>query len=166
METKADVLNFAIEFERESIEHYQKLSSQTVIKELSSIFRFLANEEKSHYEILKAWRDNTAPQFLGGDSLIPDTEKVFQKLSDHFNTYGIPATNYYDAYEKARIFEEKSISFYESLSEQIAEGQRILLTKIIDQEKKHAQFFINLLEFLRHPGEWLENAEWHHLEEY
>jgi rubrerythrin len=166
METKMNLLDFAIEIERKSIEQYQQLSRQTIVKELSSIFLFLAGEEKSHYEILKAWRDNTDSPVLEESQSIPDADNAFQKLSDHFNTYGVPATHYYNAYDKARIFEEKSIAFYESLIGQIPEGQKNLLMKIIGQEKKHAQFLVNLLEFLRHPGEWLENAEWYHLEEY
>ena len=166
METKTDLLDSVIEIERKSIELYQDFSRQTIVKELSGIFKFLAAEEKSHYEIVKAWRDNSDSPVLDESQLIPDPNNVFQKLADHFNTYGIPATHYYDAYDKARLFEEKSIAFYESLAEQISEGQKKLLGKIIDQEKKHTEFFINLLEFLRHPGEWIENAEWYHLEAY
>jgi rubrerythrin len=166
METKTDLLNSAIEIERKSIELYQEFSRQTIVEELSSIFQFLAAEEKSHYEILKAWRENADAPVLDESQLIADPENVFQKLADHFNIYGVPATHYYNAYDKARIFEEKSIAFYENLDEQIPVGQKIILMKIIDQEKKHAQFLKNLLEFVRHPGEWLENAEWYHLEEY
>jgi len=140
METKLKLLDFAMDLERKSIELYQNLSGQTIVKELSKIFQFLAGEEKSHYEVLKAWRDNTDPPVLEGVPFIPDPENIFPKLSEHFNIYGIPATHYYDAYEKARLFEEKSLAFYENLLVNIEEGRKELLLKIIEQEKTMRYF--------------------------
>ena len=166
METKVNLLDLAMDLELKSIELYQNLSNQTLVKELTSVFQFLAAEEKSHYEILRTWRENADSPDLEFMPFIPDLEKVFQKLSEHFRAYGIPATHYYNAFEKARIFEKNSLEFYEDLLEKIEEGRKVLLMKIIDQEKQHAEFLTNMLEFLRYPGEWLENAEWYHLEEY
>jgi rubrerythrin len=79
----------------------------------------------------------------------------------------VPATHYYNAYEKALKFEEKSVALYESILTKLdKKDQKGIVNKILDQEKSHVQFLHNMLEFLRHPGEWLENAEWFHQEAY
>jgi rubrerythrin len=166
METDMNILDFALEIEQEGIDLYKQLAKVTIVRELSGIFLFLADEEKRHYEIVDAWRNNTDVPRLDEVSILGDPENVFKKLSENFYAFNIPTTNYYDAYSKACCFEEKSIAFYTNLLDQSKDGQKGLVEKIIDQEKEHALFFINLLEFLRHPGEWLENAEWYHLEEY
>lgn len=166
METKNNALDFVMELEQKSMELYSDLARRATLKELSGIFQFLASQEKSHYEIVKSWQDNTVSPALEETPFFPDIDKVFKNLSDHFNGNGTMALHYYNAYEKARTFEEKSVAFYEQLLENSEAGRKSILMKIIDQEKNHVLFIVNLLEFLRHPGEWLENAEWYHQEEY
>ena len=46
------------------------------------------------------------------------------------------------------------------------EPQRTVLKNIIHQEKGHALLISSLMEFNRAPGEWLENAEWYHIDEF
>ena len=74
--------------------------------------------------------------------------------------------DYYDAYEKALAFENKSAALYESQLSAIeisvaTDGRRTVLKNIIHQERAHALFITCLMEFNRSPGEWLENAEWY-----
>ncbi len=166
METEKNVFDFAMGLELKSVELYENLARQTPFREVASIFRYLAGEEKSHYEIVKAWRSGSPAPVPEESPFFPELDKVFRKLSDHFNENGVPANHYYHAYEKARVFEEKTLALYKNLLETIEDDRKILLMRIIDQEKNHAMFISNLLELLRHPGEWLENAEWYHLEEY
>ena len=96
-------------------------------------------------------------------------QKTFQSLTEHFKTAGAPAISHGDAYEKALTLENKSIELYAgALKDALLkeESAVVLLRAIIDQEKKHARLIASLLEFQRNPGEWLENAEWRHLEEF
>jgi rubrerythrin len=135
-----NVLDFALEIEREGIELYKKLSDGKIVKELSGIFLFLAEEEKRHYEIVEAWRNNTEVPTLDNVSILGNPENVFKKLSEHFYIYNTPTAHYYDAYSKACSFEEKSIAFYTNLLDHLENGQKGLMQKIIDQEKEHALF--------------------------
>lgn len=162
-----DLLELAMAIEKEGIDCYTKFAGEAVGQEVSGIFMFLAREEKNHYEILDAWHNYTDVPALDNFNIRKQSKAVFARLSDHFETYGTPATHYYSAYEKALRLEEKSVAFYqEALLKIENRDQNEILKKIIEQEKSHARFFIDMLEFLRHPGEWLENAEWYHLEEY
>jgi hypothetical protein len=48
------------------------------------------------------------------------------------------------------------------------EPQHSIFLQLEDQEKKHLRIMENIVEFISkpEPGNWLENAEWHHLDKY
>jgi rubrerythrin len=166
METEGNVLETAMELEQKSVELYATLARQTESAELASVFRFLADEEKSHCAVINAWRAH-APAPAPGDGEVPHGfDAVFKKLSEQFDRSNAPPLHYHQAYEKALAFEEKAVGFYTELLKEGSEERNTVIMKIIDQENGHAHFLRNLLEFLRNPGEWLENAEWRHAEEY
>ena len=162
-------LSFAKEIERKGFEHYTRLADATRVREIAGLFRYLAREEKRHLEIFESWEKKSALPPVENSGISKHAAKAFEILSEQFKTAGVPAINHDDAYEKALEFENKSIRFYtEALSgnEVSDESQRAVLESIIDQEKTHARLITSLMEFQRHPGEWLENAEWHHSDEY
>jgi rubrerythrin len=161
------ILEFAMGIEKEGMDYYKHLANTSVGKDVASIFTFLSEEEKRHYEIFAALRNNADVPPLEDFAILSRAPQVFKGLADHFETYGVPATHYYNAYEKALRFEEKSVSYYsDALTKIMDAAKKDILAKIIDQEKTHVQFITGLLEFLRHPGEWLENAEWVHTDEF
>jgi rubrerythrin len=161
-----DILDMAMDLELKSVEFYSTLARQTAIEAVSNVFRFLSGQEKAHYEIVKAWRDNIPAPVLQSETILVDSDKIFKNLSEHFSKADDRALNYYQAYEQALLFEEQSVHYYRRLLGKSDDGRKAIIMRIIDQEKSHARFIKNLMEFLRHPGEWLENAEWHHLDEY
>ena len=161
-------LELAMDIEDEGIRYYMHLSAKTIDKESATIFQYLAKEEQRHYDIFNAWQKKIeAPPIEDTGIFGIDAPTVFKRLMDHFETFGVPAVHYHDAYEKALLFEKKSIAAYtDALTKLDEREQKVMLTKIITQEKSHARFITHMLEFLRHPGEWLENAEWVHHEEF
>ena len=89
-------------------------------------------------------------------------KEVKQEL--HINT-SEDAVNF----RKARDIEEMSQTFYLEKAEQVegVEAKQIFL-KLAQEEGKHLRIMENIVEFVSRPepGNWLENAEWTHLEEY
>lgn len=165
------MLDFAKEIEMKGFQHYSELAKTADTKEISSIFGYLAKEEKRHYKIFDSWQRNVNIPPLGKSNILRNSKLAFRKLAKHFNTLGVSAVNRDDAYGKALSFENKSIDLYTNALNKITdnvefEEQGNMLKVIIDQEKKHARLITALMEFQRHPGEWLENAEWNHLDEY
>lgn len=171
MEDGTSFLTFAKQIEIQGKDHYSMLAKDIPVPEISGIFRFLADEEQRHYDIFDAWQKNALlPQIVNAQILVK-SQKAFQKLWEQFREAGLPAMDYYKAYEKALAFENKSAALYErQLSEaEISLGtdqQQTVLKNIIHQERAHALFITCLMEFNRAPGEWLENAEWYHLDEF
>jgi rubrerythrin len=162
-------LRFAKTMELQSLKQYRELAEGTQSREIAGIFNFLAEEEEKHFNIFDAWErmDNLPTDEDSGISEY--AKKVFQTLADRFRTTGVSAIDRDDAYVKALGFESESIQFYTDTlngKEITDETQRTILKNIIDQEKRHAWLITSLMEFQRHPGEWLENAEWNHSEAY
>lgn len=164
-----DVLGLAKEIEQQGYEHYMNLADSTPVREISGIFKLLAREEKNHFEIFAAIEKNSVVPPAEDSEIVEHAEKVFQSLSDHFKTAGVPAFDHDDAFEKALQFENKSIRFYSEIisgKEFTDESNKAVLLYIIAQERMHARLISSLMEFFRHPGEWLENAEWRHIDDY
>jgi rubrerythrin len=162
-----DFYDFAKAIETESEALYSRLSARAGDRELSGIFRFLAREEQRHYAIIDAWQRSTEVPQVEATQLPGDVTSVFARLSDQFQTPGEPALDYEDAYRKALKLEEKGIALYEkALAEAEGTGRELQLRQLLEQERRHADFIRSLVDYLRHPGEWLENAEFHHSDEY
>jgi rubrerythrin len=163
-----DFLDYAKEIETLGMEQYALLSYKTHTRELSSIFVFLADQEKRHYEIFDSWQRKGPPPEVPAETVLGKAKEAFRRMAGHFMTNNyLPPLNYEQAYEKALLFENKSIALYEEALPKVEDReQRSVLERIIGQEKAHSRFITSLMEFLRHPGEWLENAEWNHLEEF
>ena len=74
-----------------------------------------------------------------------------------------------ESYRKARDIEEMSRKFYlDKAAETQQEDEKQIFFSLASEEEKHLRIMENIVEFVARPepGFWLENAEWHHLEEY
>jgi rubrerythrin len=166
-----DFLDFAKEIETRGMEQYSALAQTMQVRELSAIFEFMADQEKRHYELFNSWQRNGAtsnmPEFPA-ETVLGRAHDAFELIAGHFMPdQFVPPINYGQAYEQALEFENRSIALYEETLPRIGEGSwKSVLKLIVEQEKAHAQFITAMMEFLHHPGEWLENAEWRHTEEY
>ena len=83
----------------------------------------------------------------------------------------IDATKETQRYRKARDIEEASMKFYQEQDEKATGGggpQWQIFLQLAREEAQHLWIMENILEFVSRPepGNWLENAEWHHLDEY
>jgi rubrerythrin len=74
-----------------------------------------------------------------------------------------------EAYRKAMAIEEMSREFYlDKASNAGDEVVKQIFLRLAGEEEKHFRIMENIAEFVARPepGNWLENAEWHHLDEY
>ncbi len=162
-----DMLDFAMAIETEGIDFYTDLAARTPLRQIAGIFEFFAREERRHYDIFSAWKRNVKAPAVEDTNLVRKTVEVFREISRNFVTAGTPAIDHEDAYKKALSLEEKSIAFYNDAEARTAnEEQKTVLKLIIHQEHTHVRLINQMMEFQRHPNEWLENAEWNHQDEY
>jgi rubrerythrin len=70
-------------------------------------------------------------------------------------------------WEMALDVEKKSESFYREKSNEVEDaGHKVIFNKIADEEHRHWVTIENVIQFLRRPKAWLEDAEWNNLEDY
>jgi rubrerythrin len=165
-----DLLGIAEELENSAVLFYQDLAKSAKIGEFSSIFNDLAREERKHFEIFEKWRKNERlPDLENFVPQVTDSATIFAYLSEQFNAGAGEFTSRSQIFKMALELERKSIDHYRRLiesSDLTISAHRSLVERIIAQEENHIRAIDALAEFQRHPGEWLENAEFNHRDEY
>ena len=82
------------------------------------------------------------------------------------DTFGVNISQK-ELYKKAQQIEKKSQDFYSEKATEVNDlSQKGLFLQIAEEEKKHYWILENILNFISRPQNWLENAEWYHLDEY
>jgi len=164
-----DIYQFAMQMEKDGENYYRELASASRMAGLKRIFSMLADEEVKHFHFIDELRRKQGQASLAETSILTDVKNIFIDMKEGKPDLHIDTTADTDAFRKARDIEEKSMVFYrEKADEATEESVKDLLLRIAREEEKHMHIMQNLVEFVSkpEPGNWLENAEWHHMEEY
>ena len=161
-----DILKIAKDIEKQGVEHYRELSKSVKSKQLQGIFKLLADEEQRHYRLFDALGSTLKGPEPEQSDIIAKSKEVFESFIKDFavpdNDDSLEA-----AYQKAIELEKNSISFYKyALGETEDQNEKKVIQIILDEEGKHIKIIESIIEFVRKPQQWLENAEWRHLDEY
>ncbi len=160
-----DDIRSVIEMEEDAERRYRTLSEKTVNPGLKSVMMLLAEEEARHREHYKALAE-------GGDARLDDSRlisavtEVFFTMRARGDTAG---TGFSEValYKEALEAEKKHYELYRKKASRAGSGaERQMFLAISEEERQHALVLENVIEFVSRPDEWLENAEWCHLEEY
>jgi rubrerythrin len=161
-----DVLELAKGIEKEGKEYYEKLAVEAPLAGIAGIFRVLAKEEQEHWELFDAWQKKKSRMAVKPGTAGAEAKKAFLALASHFAE---PESlyDYSKAYSKALAMEQKSISLYENmLGKSTSAEDKKVLSSLIVEEQKHEHLIEHLIEFVERPKQWLEDAEFNHLDEY
>ena len=166
-----DIYEFAMQMEKDGENYYRKLTSECRNIGLVKIFSMLAEEEVKHYKIIERVRENPSLPQIADSQVLEKVKNVFVEMKDQGLKQDphIDTTEETNAYRMARDLEEKSRDFYlEKANEAKDQDAKLLLEKLSKEEEKHLRIMENIVEFVSRPepGNWLENAEWHHLDAY
>ena len=147
-----EIVNFAIEIEKEGILFYSKISKKTENQGLKNIFLKLENDEKKHQkkfeEILELLGpdkneylyhlENEYVAYLHSiiEKNVFDSEKTDQLINNFKND--IDAINY------AISKEEDSIKFYENMKELTPKGNIPTINVIISEENLHIRDLLEI----------------------
>lgn len=164
-----NIYDFAMQMEKDGENYYRQLAAASKIAGLKKIFGMLADEEVEHFRVLKQMQQQNSQARLAESHILTDVKNIFVDMKEEPGDLHVDTTADTEAYRKARDIEQKSIDFYLEKAEE-AENQAVknLFIRLARMEEKHRNIMQNLVDFVSRsePGHWLENAEWHHLEEY
>jgi rubrerythrin len=163
------IYEFALQMEKDGERYYRELMKESTSAGLKKIFELLADEEAKHYALIEQLhRKNDTPQ-LEDAQILKNVKNIFIEMKNSKNDWCFDAAKATAAYKKAVEIEEKSQRFYVGKAAEASDEQaRMVLNQLAKEEEKHMHIMENLVEFVSRPepGNWLENAEWHHLDEY
>jgi rubrerythrin len=162
----SDIWQEAKDIETKGKAYYEQLAAQTPVEEVKSVLKMLAGEEQKHYDLFDSMQKGMPPEAAAAADVGKIAKEEFTKIAKEFR---IPTglSDAEEAYRKALSIEQASISYYSELLGKIDDKlQQSAIETVISEEKRHEKLVLGLVEFVRRPKEWLENAEFYHLEEY
>ena len=160
-----DIFKFAKQMEKEGEGYYRDLAKKTAVPGLREILTMLADSEVNHYRVFQNM-EKQLPCKLPNTPFLSSAKAVFAQMKGEQKLIASDQTQI-ALYRKALDIEETSRDFYIEKAKQLENHeQKAVLMKIADQEKQHYQIVDNMIDLILAPELWLENAEWHHLDEY
>ncbi len=159
-----NAIDYALKMELDGKAFYEKQAEDSKDLRIKQLFTMLAKDEQRHYEIIEGFK-NTSYNYKGTETF-KTTKNMFSEMLDKKQTFKVE-TNVFDAYRQAIEMEKKSVNLYskEAANSKNAYEKSILL-KLAEEEKKHQTILENLTEFIRKGDEWVESAEFTHLNEF
>lgn len=159
-----DICDYAMQMEKDGEKLYRELAAKAQNKGLASILEMLADEEVKHYQTVSQMQAGSAAMAEG--KILDDVKNVFSRMERPDKQFDLSGGQI-ELYEKAQDLEEQSRKFYaekagETDNDQFAE----LFTRMAEEEKRHHALLGNIIDFVSRPNQWLEDAEWNHLEEF
>jgi len=153
-----NIFEHAMKFEREGVVLYRRLAQKTRDSGFKNIFRWLAEQEERHQEIIgkmKAGRPVTGR----GKVNFKRIKHIFKKMKVHVEQMEArPAA--VAAYKSALVVEKRSMVFYETRAGAAKNPEeREILEMLAGEEAKHIIVLENLIEFMAEPLAWAEDAE-------
>jgi rubrerythrin len=164
-----DIYQFAKQMELDGERYYRKLADQSDSAGLIKIFLMLAVEEVKHYKVIDLMSRGSNQPELGETEILDRVRNVFAEMRASEPYLRIDSTAATQSYRKARDIEEESTKFYLEQATRVDNAlQAEIFLRLAKEEKKHLRIMENIVEFVSRPepGNWLENAEWHHLENF
>lgn len=160
-----NVYDYAMEMERDGELYYRELAAQTENAGLRTVLNMLADAEVQHRHLFAAMKEKRAA-VPAESKIIEGVINVFRKLRDEGGAGGTDVSEA-DLYRKAQALEAKTRDFYlERAGEETDEGRRAAFLAIAEEEKRHFRIMQGIVDFVSQPEQWIENAEWYHLEDY
>ncbi|HKJ66035.1 MAG TPA: ferritin family protein [Desulfopila sp.] len=152
-----DYFEFSIQMEKDAEALYRKMAEQAPAEGIKKVLLMLAEDEVQHRVAIENLQKKLDPKPAKGVAL--DIKTVFDKMKndDSINAISMDAV---DDYEKAVEIEQRGLEFYqEKFKEAEDPASKKLFKVLMNQESYHLHTTKNLLDMVRRPEWWVENAE-------
>lgn len=156
----------ALKYEQDTIKNYRNLAEQcTSHKGIQYILQKLIKDHEKHLQSLGQMSGKEIAN-LENKEIYKEVARIFEKIKMDKNTFSCNMDQL-RLYQEARELILQKQKLYEEMQHKTDndEGKR-LLQELINEEKKQAIVLDNIIEMVRRPQNWIENAEFYHLEDY
>ncbi len=161
-----DYFEFSIQMEKDAEALYRKMAENAPAEGIKKVLLMLADDEVQHRKAIENLQKNLDSAPAKGSAL--DIKTVFDQMKndDSITSLSVDAV---DDYEKAVEIEQRGLDFYqEKFKEADDPASKKLFEVLMNQESYHLHTTKNLLDMVRRPEWWVENAEFdpHNSETY
>jgi rubrerythrin len=163
-----NIYEYAMQMEQDGEKFYRLLAGNCQVEGIATIFTILANEEVKHYNTIAHLQKNAGNPPLVKTTVLEKVKNIFIRMQEEKTGVRIDSSEL-ESYRKAMVIEEMSWKFYlDKAANADEEEVKQIFLRLAVEEEKHLRIMENIVEFVGRPepGNWLENAEWHHLDEY
>lgn len=158
-----NAIDYALTLEEAGKNYYNEQALKAQKEEIRSLFVMLAEDEIRHYKIIEKFKEGIF-EYLP-TSTFDNVPNLFKNLKEESAVF-LDKQNLLDVYSKAIDVEIKSRDLYKQMAlESTNKLEKEILEKISIEEDKHRIILENLMEFIRKGQEWVESAEFSHIEE-
>jgi len=159
-----DIFDYALQMEKDGEHFYRDIAKKTGNKGLKTILTMLADEEVKHYQVIERMKQDKYQ--MTETTVLDDARNIFIEMKEQGERLE-PDQEQTEFYARAQEIEKKSQQFYQEKARQTdKDDQKKLFERLAKEEQKHYFLIENIIAFVSRPKQWLENAEWYHLEEY
>lgn len=161
-----NVFAFAMKMEQDGKAFYEKLSAETELPGLRTIFTRLAADEQKHYEIFQAMQQEAQAATMEDSTVLEFARNVFEQMLVEKGKLG-PIGGDLEGYRHAMKIEADSFRLYEEAAQgEKNEAVRRLLLRIAGEEHKHFNIVQNIYDFVNAPNQYLAWGEFSNLDEF
>jgi len=154
-----DFFEMAKNMELEGKQIYQEQSLKTTDEGLKNILLMLANQEQEHFKIFDTLQKKQ-PIKIRKTSFV-EIKNLFKELKKDLPKDQI------EFYKKVLDVEKNSQNFYEEIAKKQKEPEiKEIILRIANEEHKHWIIIKNIIDYIKRPEQWVEDPEFHHLEDY
>ena len=152
-----DNFEFSIQMEKDAEALYRKMADNAPAAGVKKVLLMLAEDEVRHRVAIEQLQKKMAVEPAQGSAL--DIKTVFDEMKQDSSITDISVDAVED-YEKAVEIEQRGLDFYkERFEESDDPADKKLFEVLMRQEGYHLQTTKNLLDMVRRPEWWVENAE-------
>lgn len=162
--TMLNLWHLAKEIEAEGRKMYKELAYTAPKKTISSIFITIAGEEQLHYELFDKLEKGTMIIPANNEPVNNDfKKKIFEVIHIELLIEELPLPVMHDAeiaYKQALVLENSSMELFNIILRKLTdEHQKLVVGRIVEEEKRHVEIIGKLMKLVHRPEEWIENAE-------
>jgi rubrerythrin len=133
-----EILEFAIEREKQAVLFYEDLAQQETFKAAKQIFEEYADEERKHQRMLEQFSQKKEALSRYRYKWIPDMKRSNYMVDIEYE----PGMSYVDILRLAMKREEKALKLYNELATKTEDNDAMKLFQVLAQEEaKHKSYF-------------------------
>ncbi len=159
-----DIYKYALQMELDGRHFYLDLANKTNNAGIKSILTMMAESEAKHYNIILSMQKNDKTEYSADTEVLTNVKNIFMKMKEEKDIdVDISQVEFY---KKALEVEANSEKFYlEKADEEKDPHRKEIFLTLAKEEKDHCVLLENIVNFVSQPDTWLENPEWHHIDE-